>query len=84
VDPPLKCRSLCGQWGNTQVRMLSHTTGTTRAPKVVLTHGNIFRSDDATIALAPFYRNWWHRHRPAAAPGRTVIPDATEPDESSG
>ena len=49
--------------------MLPHTSGTTGAPKgVMLTHGNVtwnvinflsvfdFRSDDVTIAIAPFFR----------------------------
>jgi fatty-acyl-CoA synthase len=52
------------------VCLLPHTSGTTSAPKgVMLTHGNVtwnvinllsvvdFRSDDVTIAVAPFFRS---------------------------
>jgi acyl-CoA synthetase (AMP-forming)/AMP-acid ligase II len=55
--------------GLDELCMLPHTSGTTGAPKgVMLTHGNMmwnvinllsvadFRSDDMTIAIAPFFR----------------------------
>jgi fatty-acyl-CoA synthase len=55
--------------GLDELCMLPHTSGTTGAPKgVMLTHGNMmwnvinllsvadFRSDDVTIAIAPFFR----------------------------
>ncbi|MGZ4241000.1 MAG: AMP-binding protein [Actinomycetota bacterium] len=60
IDEPIGFEDLC---------LLPHTSGTTGAPKgIMLTHGNItwnvvnflsiadFRSDDVTIAIAPFFR----------------------------
>ncbi|MHB1592787.1 MAG: AMP-binding protein [Streptosporangiaceae bacterium] len=60
IEEPVGLEDLC---------MLLHTSGTTARPKgVMLSHGNItwnvvnlltcadFRSDDVTIALAPFFR----------------------------
>ena len=79
------------------VCMLPHTSGTTGAPKgVMLTHGNItwnvinllsvvdFRSDDITIAIAPFFRTGGTGVNvlPVLFAGGTVImPETPEPDE---
>jgi acyl-CoA synthetase (AMP-forming)/AMP-acid ligase II len=79
------------------VCMLPHTSGTTGAPKgVMLTHGNItwnvinflsvvdFRSDDVTIAIAPFFRTGGTGVNvlPVLFTGGTVIiPETPEPDE---
>ncbi len=79
------------------VCMLPHTSGTTGTPKgVMLTHGNVtwnvvnllsvveFRSDDVTIALAPFFRagGTGVNVLPVLFTGGTVvIPETPDPDE---
>jgi fatty-acyl-CoA synthase len=83
--------------GLDDVCMLPHTSGTTGTPKgVMLTHGNItwnvinflsvvdFRSDDVTIAIAPFFRTGGTGVNvlPVLFTGGTVIiPEAPDPDE---
>jgi fatty-acyl-CoA synthase len=83
--------------GLDDVCMLPHTSGTTGAPKgVMLTHGNItwnvinflavvdFRSDDVTIAIAPFFRTGGTGVNvlPVLFRGGTVIiPETPDPDE---
>ena len=77
--------------------MLPHTSGTTGTPKgVMLTHGNVtwnvvnvlsvaeFRSDDVTIAVAPFFRTGGTGVNvlPALFKGGTVVvPETSDPDE---
>jgi fatty-acyl-CoA synthase len=79
------------------VCLLTHTSGTTGAPKgVMLTHGNItwnvvnllslvdFRSDDVTIAIAPFFRTGGTGVNvlPVLFKGGTVVvPEASDPAE---
>ncbi len=76
--------------------MLPHTSGTTGVPKaVMLTHGNVtwnalnmltragFRSDDVTIAIAPFFRvgGTGVNVLPVLfAGGAVVVPDDATPD----
>ena len=83
--------------GLDDVCMLPHTSGTTGAPKgVMLTHGNItwnvinllsvvdFRSDDVTIAIAPFFRTGGTGVNvlPVLFTGGTVIvPETPDPNE---
>jgi fatty-acyl-CoA synthase len=90
-DPVNQCIQL------DDVCMLPHTSGTTGAPKgVMLTHGNItwnvinflsvvdYRSDDVTIAMAPFFRTGGTGVNvlPVLFTGGTVIiPEAPDPDE---
>jgi fatty-acyl-CoA synthase len=77
--------------------LLPHTSGTTGNPKaVMLTHGNVtwnavnfltsadFRSDDVTIAIAPFFRvgGTGVNIMPVLFVGGTVVvPDDPSPDE---
>jgi fatty-acyl-CoA synthase len=77
--------------------LLAHTSGTTGRPKgVMLTHGNVtwnvvnllscagFRSDDVTIALAPFFRvgGTGVNVLPVLFMGGTVVvPDEAHPDD---
>jgi fatty-acyl-CoA synthase len=79
------------------VCFLPHTSGTTGAPKgVMLTHANItwnvinllsvvdFRSDDVTIAIAPFFRTGGTGVNvlPVLFKGGTVVvPETSDPDE---
>jgi fatty-acyl-CoA synthase len=79
------------------VCLLTHTSGTTGAPKgVMLTHGNLtwnvfnllsivdFRSDDVTIAIAPFFRTGGTGVNvlPVLFKGGTVVvPEASDPAE---
>jgi fatty-acyl-CoA synthase len=88
VDVAIRFDDLC---------MLPHTSGTTGVPKgVMLTHGNItwnvinvlslvdFRSDDVTIAVAPFFRTGGTGVNvlPVMFKGGTVVvPAVPEPDE---
>ena len=83
--------------GLDDVCMLPHTSGTTGTPKgVMLTHGNItwnvvnflsvvdFRSDDVTIAIAPFFRTGGTGVNvlPVLFTGGTVVvPETPDPDE---
>jgi fatty-acyl-CoA synthase len=83
--------------GLDEVCMLPHTSGTTGSPKgVMLTHGNLtwnvvnfisvvdFRSDDVTIAIAPFFRTGGTgvNVMPVLFTGGTVIvPETPDPDE---
>ena len=83
--------------GLDDVCMLPHTSGTTGAPKgVMLTHGNVtwnvinflsvidFRSDDVTIAIAPFFRTGGTGVNVLPvlfAGGTVIIPQTPEPDE---
>jgi len=80
-----------------EVCLLTHTSGTTGAPKgVMLTHGNVtwnvvnllslvdFRSDDVTVAIAPFFRTGGTGVNvlPVLFKGGTVvIPETHEPAE---
>lgn len=88
IDEPIGLDDLC---------MLPYTSGTTGGPKgVMLTHGNVtwnvvnflsavdFRSDDVTIAIAPFFRvgGTGVNVLPVLFKGGTVvIPRAFDPDE---
>jgi fatty-acyl-CoA synthase len=79
------------------VCLLPHTSGTTGTPKgVMLTHGNVtwnvinllsmvdFRSDDVTIAIAPFFRTGGTGVNvlPVLFKGGTVvIPEGPDPDD---
>jgi len=83
--------------GLDELCLLPHTSGTTGIPKgVMLTHGNItwnvlnalsvtdFRSDDVTIAIAPFFRTGGTGMNvlPLLFKGGTVvIPEDQSPDE---
>jgi len=83
--------------GLDEVCFLPHTSGTTGSPKgVMLTHGNItwnvinclsvsdFRSDDVTIAIAPFFRTGGTGVNvlPVLFKGGTVvIPEDPSPEE---
>lgn len=76
--------------------MLAHTSGTTGRPKaIMLTHGNVtwnainmsvtagMRSDDVTIALAPFFRTGGTGVNVLPvlfSGGCVIVPDNTEPD----
>lgn len=76
--------------------MLAHTSGTTGRPKaIMLSHGNVtwnavnvsvtagMRSDDVTIALAPFFRTGGTGVNVLPvlfSGGCVVVPDGTEPD----
>jgi fatty-acyl-CoA synthase len=80
-----------------EVCLMTHTSGTTGLPKgVMLTHGNVawnvanllslvdFRSDDVTMAIAPFFRTGGTGVNvlPVLFKGGTVvIPTTSEPDE---
>ena len=80
----------------TDLLMLPHTSGTTGIPKaVMLSHGNVtwntvnllgraeFRSDDVTIAIAPFFRvgGTGVNVLPVFfAGGTVVVPDDSTPD----
>lgn len=88
IDEPIGLNDLC---------MLPYTSGTTGRPKgVMLTHGNItwnvvnflsstdFRSDDVTIAIAPFFRvgGTGVNVLPVLFKGGTVVvPHGFDPDE---
>ncbi len=88
IDEPVSLDDLC---------MLPYTSGTTGAPKgVMLTHGNVtwnvvnvlscadIRSEDVTIAIAPFFRvgGTGVNVLPVLFKGGTVvIPTSSEPDE---
>jgi fatty-acyl-CoA synthase len=88
IDEPVSLTDLC---------MLPFTSGTTGRPKgVMLTHGNItwnvvnflsctdFRSDDVTIAIAPFFRvgGTGVNVLPVLFMGGTVVvPGPFDPDE---
>ena len=83
--------------GLDDVCMLPHTSGTTGTPKgLMLTHGNItwnvinllsvvdFRSDDVTIAIAPFFRTGGTGVNVLPvlfAGGTVIIPEVPDPDE---
>ncbi len=83
--------------GLNDLLLLPHTSGTTGNPKaVMLTHGNVtwnavnfltsadFRSDDVTIAIAPFFRvgGTGVNVLPVLFVGGTVVvPDDPRPDE---
>jgi fatty-acyl-CoA synthase len=83
--------------GMDDLLLLPHTSGTTGDPKaVMLTHGNVtwntlnfltaadFRSDDVTIAIAPFFRTGGIGVNvlPVLFMGGTVVvPDDPTPDE---
>lgn len=87
IDEPVSLEDLC---------MLPYTSGTTGDPKgVMLTHGNVtwnvinvlscadIRSDEVTIAIAPFFRvgGTGVNVLPVLFKGGTVvIPDRSEPD----
>lgn len=89
IDEPIGLDDLC---------MLPFTSGTTGRPKgVMLTHGNItwnvvnflssadFRTDDVTIAIAPFFRvgGTGVNVLPMLFKGGTVVvPGAFDPDEA--
>jgi acyl-CoA synthetase (AMP-forming)/AMP-acid ligase II len=88
------------QVGMDDLCMLPHTSGTTGRPKgVMLTHGNVtwnvvnflscadFRSDDVTIAIAPFFRvgGTGVNVLPVLFVGGTVVvPDEVTADEILG
>jgi len=88
IDEPIALDDLC---------VLPFTSGTTGRPKgIMLTHGNLtwnainclscvdFRSDDVTIAVAPFFRTGGTGVNvlPVLFKGGTVVvPRSTDPDE---
>jgi fatty-acyl-CoA synthase len=88
IDEPVSLADLC---------MLPYTSGTTGSPKgVMLTHGNVtwnvvnflsstdFRTDDVTVAIAPFFRvgGTGVNVLPVLFKGGTVVvPGAFVPDE---
>ena len=86
--------------GLDELRMVPHTSGTTGTPRgVMLTHGNLtwnvinmlsavdIRSDDVTIAIAPFFRTGGTGVNVLPVlfrGGAVIVPEASDPEEILG